>query len=733
MPRSTSVMRTIVWLTPAVLIATLAGTFIIGGLALRATARLDAHRQTIEAVVQFESDLKDAETGERGYLLTGDSKYLGPYNSGFAEVTRDLQNLSGLAEAGELPASDFQAIQKLAGAKLAELRATVVRRKEQGLAAALPMVTTDYGRKLMDAVRGRVQTLVANLDQQSTQIEAESETIEQYRTGTFLLAILINLAVLFWSYRLIQHETRRREAIALELERQKQLLEVTLGSIGDGVIVADLDGRVAFLNQTAEQLTGWKSADAAGQACTAVFNIIDEASRAAVESPVAKVLKLGRAAALENHTLLIRKDEGELPIDDSGAPIREANGVVRGVVLIFRDATTQREAFRRIEQANRVLHEANETKDQFLATLSHELRTPLTPVLALLSSWEQDRTIPEAFQEDVKLLRRNVELEARLIDDLLDLTRIAKGKLSLRPQKLDLFHVLNSVIEMYRPALEQAGLNVVLNFQALSHHVEADIARLHQIFGNIVGNAVKFTPRAGQISISVIDSPDNQIIVTVEDNGVGMTPETLRRVFQPFEQGQTGADNRGGLGLGMSVAKRLVELHGGTISAKSAGPDRGSTFTVTLPTVDPGRESFPVVPPKNGVPPPVPQRARILVVEDHEDTAEVMARLLINHGYQVAVSSSIADALRKMNSDEYDLLLSDIGLPDGSGVDLIRNIRRHSAIPAIALTGFGSDNQVAEYCAAGFNTHLAKPVNFEQLETVVQQLLARVNNSSIST
>jgi PAS domain S-box-containing protein len=216
------------------------------------------------------------------------------------------------------------------------------------------------------------------------------------------------------------------------------------------VIVTDTEGRITFLNEVAAKLTGWSFTEVQNQPCAKVFNIINESTRAAVESPVDKVLRQGTIIGLANHTLLIRRDGSEVPIDDSGAPIKEADGTVRGVVLIFRDFSNHKAAQNRLIEANNALEAANHAKDQFLAALSHELRTPLTPVLATLTSWEASDELPGPFVADVQMLRRNIELEARLIDDLLDLNRIVKGKLSLNLELVDAHELVGSVVTMLR-------------------------------------------------------------------------------------------------------------------------------------------------------------------------------------------------------------------------------------------------------------------------------------------
>jgi signal transduction histidine kinase/CheY-like chemotaxis protein len=428
---------------------------------------------------------------------------------------------------------------------------------------------------------------------------------------------------------------------------------------------------------------------------------------------------------LANHTLLIRKDGSEVPIDDSGAPIKESSGAVRGVVLVFRDFSAHKAAERQLIQANEALENANRAKDQFLAALSHELRTPLTPVLATLTAWEASDELPAPFLADVQMLRRNVELEARLIDDLLDLNRIVKGKLALNLELVDAHELVESVVAMLHSEINAKQLRLSMNLGAARHYVKADPARLQQVFGNILTNAAKFTERSGQITITSADAADSRVNITFQDDGIGMTPEILARLFHPFEQGKDIANRYGGLGLGMTISKALMEVHAGTLTAASDGPGHGSAFTVSLPSI----QAFAQRLSARGAPALKPPEAQsqditILLVEDHPDSAEVMSRLLRDKGYAVETCATMAQAEQIMRERQFSLLLSDIGLPDGTGVDLIRTVREHSTIPAIALTGFGTDEDVARYKEAGFDAHLTKPVNFQKLEMIINQFFS---------
>lgn len=724
-----SKLATIIATAGGVLIVSLMVILLMGRAAMNGSADLVHYHTVIGELQETVSTLKDAETGQRGYLLTGKDQYLAPHNQAVARIHREFEILRARARDGELSDQDVATLWHLTSQKLDELEATIVLRRTQGLPAAMAVVGTDFGRNRMDSIRAQVAKMTGAEERDLGSANRRAADLVYYANLIFALSTLLNLAMLIWAYRRIRDESAAREKAALEIREQKELLDVTLASIGDAVIVTDLQGRITFLNKVAQELTGWTSSQAQLEPCSKVFNIVNESSREIVESPVEKVLRLGTIVGLANHTLLIRKDGSEIPIDDSGAPIKEYDGTVRGVVLVFRDFSEHKAAENKLIEANKALEAANLAKDHFLAALSHELRTPLTPVLATLTSWEASDELPGVFLADIQMLRRNVELEARLIDDLLDLNRIVKGKLSLNLELVDAHELVQSVVTMLRSEINAKQLNVSIDLNAARHYVKADSARLQQVFGNILNNATKFSMPGGHISIATADDTQGRLILKFKDDGIGMTPEIIDRLFQPFEQGGTDINRRyGGLGLGMAISKALVEIHAGVISAQSQGPGQGAEFTVTLPSIHASTVKLPATTDESRASARNPQGINILLVEDHKDSAEVMSRLLRAKGYSVETCSTVAEALKIASERHFNLILSDIGLPDGNGIDLIRQIREHSPIPAIALTGFGTDQDISRYKEAGFDAHLTKPVNIQKLEMLINQFFSNGSN-----
>ena len=404
----------------------------------------------------------------------------------------------------------------------------------------------------------------------------------------------------------------------------------------------------------------------------------------------------------------------------SKVPLRDHEGRTFGVLGTYEDITDIRQARQALEQAKETAEAANQAKDQFIAILSHELRTPLTPVLAIVTALQEAGRLPESLQADMEVIHRNVELEARLIDDLLDVTRIAQGKITLRMETMDIHACLQSALGIFANEIEAKHLDVLLKLDAREHFVHADMTRVRQVFWNLFSNAIKFTPENGQITVRTFND-GSRWKIEIADSGIGIEPDAMQRIFHAFEQGELTRTRRfGGLGLGLSIAKALVEMHQGTLHAFSEGRDKGSVFSVDLPTVESRLE-----PPHPGSC-EGPQRMiphRILLVDDHEDTLRILARLLRKWGYEVTTANSVQSALERASEQHFDLLISDLGLPDGSGRDVMRELKGRYNLQAIALSGYGTDEDIRLSLETGFAEHLTKPVSFQALRMSVQRLV----------
>jgi nitrogen-specific signal transduction histidine kinase/CheY-like chemotaxis protein len=385
------------------------------------------------------------------------------------------------------------------------------------------------------------------------------------------------------------------------------------------------------------------------------------------------------------------------------------------------DITDAKNAEILLQHAKSAAEEANQAKDHFLAMLSHELRTPLTPVLMTIAALRREGDLSDDLRRDLEVLQRNVELEALLIDDLLDLTRIAHGKLELHSDAVDVHSTLEHALSISAGDLSGKNIHVTRRFDAREHHCWADPARLQQVFWNLVKNAAKFTPEGGRLDLSTRNNDAHQIVIEINDNGIGIAPELVPKIFDAFEQGGQMVTSRyGGLGLGLAISKRVVDLHGGTIVARSGGPGKGATFVVTLNAMETSLLEGPVLFLESE--PTVARHIQILFVEDHEDTARVLGRVLKNAGFDVSHAGNLAQARELARTRRFDLVISDVGLPDGSGLDLMRGLRETQGLTGIALSGFGTDEDVAASKAAGFAEHLIKPVDWDRLRGAIERL-----------
>jgi len=491
------------------------------------------------------------------------------------------------------------------------------------------------------------------------------------------------------------------------------------------VIEWGADMRLTRWSGEAERIFGWQAHEVLGKRMEDFRWVYpeDAAHVAEVSAQLQSGTNPRRFSANRNY----RKDGAVVHCEWYNSALLDESGKLRSILSLVLDVTERQRmdemlsaAKRSAEQAREAAEAASRTKDDFLAVLSHELRTPLTPVLTAVQMMEAEHTLPAAERDSLALIRRNVELEIRLIDDLLDLTRISRGKLTLHMLPVDLHELQQHVQQICASEIQSKRLQVTLQLAARQCHVRGDAARLQQILWNLLKNAVKFTPEGGTITIRSANPVPQRVTITVTDTGMGIKPALLPRIFNAFEQGEF-ARQFGGLGLGLAISRQIAELHGGTLTVHSAGKDKGATFTLEFDTC--AAEKVPVAPPqlfatggtrKTG--------GRILLVEDHADTSRMMSRLLRGFGYQLRIADSVATALRYAAAEHFDALVSDIGLPDGSGLDLMRQLRAHHPIKGIALSGYGMEEDVRRSLEAGFCAHLIKPVDMRNLEEVLREL-----------
>jgi PAS domain S-box-containing protein len=842
---------------------------------LVANSRMVAHtHEVIEQLEAVLSTLKDAETGQRGYLLTEDPKYLQPYDDAVARVQTELSQIKELTADNPVQQSRLAELDDKVGAKLDELHQTVALMKSGDRAAALKIVHSDIGKTLMDNARQDIAAMQQIERDLLRQREDESARSSGATFLSILLTALIGCVLVALLFYFSRRHASERERSARILAEQKERLRVKLASIGDAVISADTDTRVTFMNPTAEKLTGWTVQDGVGKPLHELFNIVNEETRNPVESPVIKAIREGVVVGLANHTLLIAKDGVERPIDDSAAPMRDEEGKVFGVVLVFHDITERRTAEKRMyssetryrrlfeaahdgvliidmptfkiadvnpfvldlldypreyfigkepwelgvfrdrqsgqdametlqkngaarydglslqdrngrhhpveivanvyqednqpviqfnvrdisdrkrfederqahlhnEQSLRMEAEAaNRAKDIFLATLSHEMRTPLNAIVGWMAILRKEGCSENELQEGLNVIERNTRAQVQLIEDVLDVSRIVSGKLRLDLRPCELIDAINAGIDVVRPAAEARGIAMDIELDPSASRATADVGRIQQVVWNLLSNAIKFTPKGGTIGVTLARE-QSSLQIQVVDNGQGMSAELLPYVFDRFRQADGSTRRRfGGLGLGLSIVKHIVEMHGGTVQAQSGGVGKGSTFTVLLPVRALRVDEVPIdsSPVEGGLTEGFAREAgspplvrldglRLLAVDDEADARRLLEKVLGEAGAIVTTASSVAEATEVLAKLRPDVLISDLGMPEQDGFDLIRRVRgsgHHPRdLPAVALTAFAHKDDARRALLAGFQVHVPKPVDPHDLTAVIASLAGR--------
>jgi PAS domain S-box-containing protein len=516
-----------------------------------------------------------------------------------------------------------------------------------------------------------------------------------------------------WSFRDITARKRAEE----ELRQQREWFQVTLSSIGDAVITTDTRGNVTFLNPVAEMMTGWKTSESSGQPLDKIFKLINEETREPARNPVEKVLREGIVVGLANHTALIDKDGGERSVEDSAAPIRDGAGKVSGAVMVFRDVTERR-------RAEKVLREADRKKDEFLAMLAHELRNPLVPIRNGLRVLKLAGNDPAMAEDARSMMDQALNQMVRLVDDLLDVSRITTGKLQLRKERVDLAALVQRAVEATQPLIDEHGHKLTVTLPSAPVFLDADPTRLAQVFSNLLNNAAKYSEEGGDITLSA-EAAGDQVRVSVTDKGIGIAADCLPRIFDMFAQVDTAFDHsQGGLGIGLSLVKGLVEMHGGAVQAHSDGPGTGSQFVVHLPVASAQPSQVGNSAGDDGETCGV-SKCRILVVDDNRLSSQSTAMLLRMMGHDLAIAHDGIQGMECARAFRPDVILLDIGLPQLNGYETARRIREQpwgKGIFLIAVTGFGQEEDRRRSLEAGFDYHMVKPVNFVELEKKLSEL-----------
>ena len=482
------------------------------------------------------------------------------------------------------------------------------------------------------------------------------------------------------------------------------------------IYMLDPKGNVVTWNLGAQKIKQYAAEEIIGKNFACFYTAEDMAA----EKPQRNLRDAARKGHIRDQGVRVRKDGSLFHAEVVISALRDSGGTIRGFSKVTRDMTDQVRG-RETEAAKIAAEKANKAKDDFLAALSHELRTPLTPALAAANYLADNAAkLPAEFVEDIEIIKRNVRLQARLIDDLLDLTRVTRGKLNLQFEDVDAHILVRDAIDIANSAIAAKKLNLSAHLNAKDHYIRADSIRIQQVFWNLINNAVKFTPPDGKIDIRTSNDDHGHFQFEITDNGIGIEVERQASLFAPFEQADPSIRRQfGGLGLGLAISKHLINLHGGTIEVHSRGRSYGSTFKLALDAVTKRTE-------KSGVDAQAPRKPakslRILLVEDHSDTRQTLSRLLTHFGHQISVADNTQSALKIMGSQEFDVVLSDIGLPDGSGYEVVSQAKLKQPLKAVAITGFGTDEDIRRGKEAGFDFHLIKPIDFHELRNVLDQV-----------
>jgi len=698
---------------------------------LRSTSQWTEHTQEVLAALEVVfSDLKNAEAANRGYVITGNEDYLVPYQAAIGRFEKNIAALQDLTRDDTDQAADVAQLRMKMTERLDLMQRTLEARRNAGFPAAQTLIAGGSGRNLMEAVG----EIVLRMRKREVALLAERRQYdaEAYRTACLgliatTLSGVLGCAAFVW---LLQRHLAALKLAEDQVHAHHELLQATLSSIGDGVIATDAAGRVTFLNGIAQTLTGWTAAEAAGIELTQVFRIVNEETRVPVDNPALRALRDGQIVGLANHTILLTKGGGEWPIDDSAAPIRARDGKTQGAVLVFREIKQRKLAEQELRTQSAALADADRRKNEFLATLAHELRNPLAPISNALQLWsfvENDKTEMDQLRA---LMERQLGQMIRLVDDLLDVSRITRGKIQLRKERVDVAAIVAAAIEAVKPIVEACEHKLTVNVAPTPLFVEGDAARLTQVLGNILNNAAKYTGRHGTIDVVALRQA-GRIVVRVRDNGPGIPADMLEAIFEMFRQVDgTLERSHGGLGIGLTLVRRLVEEHGGTVVANSEGTGRGSEFTVSLPEA-----AAPVAPP----PPPVASapnstsaaapaagKHEILVVDDISASARTLAAMLKAVGHQSSIADDGPSGIAWVREHKPDVVFMDIAMPGMSGYEAAKAIRTEAPdVYLIALTGYGNEEDRRRAVEAGFNRHCIKPISMDQIREALADAEAR--------
>jgi PAS domain S-box-containing protein len=750
---------------------------------LEATSRVRHTQEVGASLAKLLSHMTGAETGMRGFVITGQAQFLEPYHAAIGGIENELASLQKLTADSAEQQQRLAAMKPIVADKLNNMTKVISLRRAEGFTAAQRVILTEYGKKKMDAAREIVADMVSaeNELQQQRQLVVDAHIRDTRMVWGlsalmgFLIAISASISISreLRKRRKVESELRRayddldervkqrtqelenvnitlrqeaqerqraQQLLQLSDERFRRVLTATRMGTWEWQLATDrvsINGPMLPLFGLADEYFSGTRADLMGR--------MHDEDRPRVEQLLQQSLR--GEAEYDTDFRVVWPDGSVHWLMGKGVVLKSNDGVPLSMIGVnmeiteLKNALHERERLLINEKDLRARAEAaNRTKDEFLATVSHELRTPLNAILGWITLLRKDQLDDQGIGKALETIERNARSQTKLIEDLLDISRITTGHLKLEAQSLDLPEVIRSTLESLHPAATARQINLHALFDNTAGPVLGDPQRMQQIVWNLLSNAIKFTPKGGHVQVQ-LERVNSHVELSVSDTGQGITEDFLPRVFERFEQEDASSKRKHrGLGIGLAIVRQLVELHGGQVSAESAGEGKGATFRVVLPIMLARRKSLQV---DARLAAPVNVRAqseqhalkglRVLAVDDEADARELLAELLTANGVEVRVASSGVEALATLDDWHPDILISDIGMPDMDGFELLRELRfkenklKQTRLPALALTAYATAEDRTRALQSGFQMHIAKPVDPEELTTVLSSLAGRLN------
>ena len=511
------------------------------------------------------------------------------------------------------------------------------------------------------------------------------------------------------------HDVTEAARLEREVARQAARLEAIVHLVDEGIFVVDDDNRLIFVNDAGRRMLDFTEGMSL-QERVRLQPLFDPEGRALPASAYPSSRGLRGESVTDLPVVFDHPLNGRRQLRANAHPLRRPDGTIEAVLVSWKDVTEHERARAELEGARETAEAANRLKDQFIAALSHELRTPLQPILGWTEVLRRHRSLDEVTARALEAIHRNIRQQVRLVDDLLDLSRIVHGKFTLRRETLDLRDPVRMAVETYEEPAALKRLRFTSTLPDTPLPMWGDGARLQQVTGNLISNALKFTPAGGSIALRLTAEGDRAVL-EVEDTGEGIAPEDLPVIFEAFRQGTH--SRAGGLGIGLDLVRRLTELHGGHVGVTSEGSGHGACFRIELPLA----LSQPADPRHGARPSARLQRHAILVVEDDDDTRAVLRFMLEAEGARVETAGCGVDGVAAAHRGHFDVVLCDIGLPDIDGMEVARRLRGSAGLGRtrlVALTGYGQAEDVRQALSAGFDRHITKPVNLDQLMAMLE-------------